>query len=146
MLNLDDIINENNKEHNEKWPYVPDHSYRILIIGGSGSGKPNLKNIEEKSGKQLKTIEDQGEKRLDAISAFVKNELKELAAREEDIDYKKLFQEIFSYGFNFLGRYGTPYTFLKNAITNKLSLNTSNNDQKDFVFNLMKGCNVSSFF
>ena len=39
MINLDSITNENNKEHNEKWPYIPDHPYRILIIGGSGSGK-----------------------------------------------------------------------------------------------------------
>ena len=39
--NLDDIANENNKEHNEKWPYIPDHPYRIIIIGGSGSGKTN---------------------------------------------------------------------------------------------------------
>ena len=23
MFNLDDITNENNKEHNEKWPYTP---------------------------------------------------------------------------------------------------------------------------
>ena len=41
MFNLDNITNENNKEHNEKWPYIPDHPYRILIIGGSGSGKTN---------------------------------------------------------------------------------------------------------
>ena len=41
MVNLDSITNENNKEHNEKWPYIPDHPYRILIIGGSGSGKTN---------------------------------------------------------------------------------------------------------
>ena len=41
MFNLDDITNENNKEHNEKWPFIPDYSYRILIIGGSGSGKTN---------------------------------------------------------------------------------------------------------
>ena len=27
------------KQHNPKWPYIPDHLYRILIIGGSGSGK-----------------------------------------------------------------------------------------------------------
>ena len=38
MFNLDDITNENNKEH---WSYILDHSYRILIIGGSGSGKAN---------------------------------------------------------------------------------------------------------
>ena len=41
MINFDDYINENNTEHNEKWPYIPDHPYRILIIGGSGSGKTN---------------------------------------------------------------------------------------------------------
>ena len=41
MVNLDSITDENNKEHNEKWPYIPDHPYRILIIGGSGSGKTN---------------------------------------------------------------------------------------------------------
>ena len=41
MINLDSIINENNKEHNEKWPYIPDHRYRILIIGGSRLGKTN---------------------------------------------------------------------------------------------------------
>ena len=41
MINLDSITNENNKNHNEKWPYIPDHSYRILIIGDSGSGKTN---------------------------------------------------------------------------------------------------------
>ena len=41
MINLDSIINENNKNHNKKWPYIPDHPYRILIIGGSGSGKTN---------------------------------------------------------------------------------------------------------
>ena len=41
MINLDSITNENNKKYNEKWPYIPDHPYRILIIGGSGSGKTN---------------------------------------------------------------------------------------------------------
>ena len=41
MFNLDNITNKNNKEHNKKWPYIPDHPYRILIIGGSGSGKTN---------------------------------------------------------------------------------------------------------
>ena len=41
MINLDSITNENNKEDNKKWPYIPDHPYRILIISGSGSGKTN---------------------------------------------------------------------------------------------------------
>ena len=41
MFNLEDITNEKNKKHNEKWPYISDHAYRILIIGGSGLGKTN---------------------------------------------------------------------------------------------------------
>ena len=41
MINLDSITNEKKKKHNEKWPNIPDHPYRILIIGGSGSGKTN---------------------------------------------------------------------------------------------------------
>ena len=39
MINLDSIINGNNREDNEKWPYIPDNPYGILIIGGFGSGK-----------------------------------------------------------------------------------------------------------
>ena len=41
MFNLDDITNENNKDHDLKWKYIPDNLYRMLIIGGSGSGKTN---------------------------------------------------------------------------------------------------------
>ena len=41
MINFDDYTLENIIEHNSKWPYIPDHPYRILIIGGSGSGKTN---------------------------------------------------------------------------------------------------------
>ena len=41
MFNLDGITNENNKEHNKKWQFLPDHPFIILIIGGSGSGKTN---------------------------------------------------------------------------------------------------------
>ena len=40
MINLDNIVNDN-KKHNENWPYIPDRPYRILIIGGTGSGKTN---------------------------------------------------------------------------------------------------------
>ena len=41
MINFDDYANENKTEHKQKWPNIPDHPYRILIIGGSGSGKTN---------------------------------------------------------------------------------------------------------
>ena len=41
MFNLGSITNENNNKHNEKWPYIPDHPYKIITVGGSGSGKTN---------------------------------------------------------------------------------------------------------
>ena len=41
MINFDDVTNENKTEHNPNWPYIFDHPYRILIIGGFGSEKTN---------------------------------------------------------------------------------------------------------
>ena len=35
MINFDNYVGENRADHNRNWPYTPDHSYRILIIGGS---------------------------------------------------------------------------------------------------------------
>ena len=62
MINLDSITNENNKEHNEKWLYIPDHLYRILIIGGSGSGKTNT---------LLHLVNEQGD--IDKIYLYAKD-------------------------------------------------------------------------
>ena len=52
MSYLDDIINDNNEDHNLKWPYIPDHPYRI---GGSGSRKTNalLNLIKEQDSDSL---------------------------------------------------------------------------------------------
>ena len=42
MINFDDVAKENiKKKHNQDWPQIPDHPYRILITGGSRSGKTN---------------------------------------------------------------------------------------------------------
>ena len=41
MINFDDYTNESKTKHNPDWPYILDHSYRILIIGSSVSGKAN---------------------------------------------------------------------------------------------------------
>ena len=41
MINFEDYTNENKTKHSLNWPYIPDHPYRILIIGGSRS-----KNIQ----------------------------------------------------------------------------------------------------
>ena len=90
MINLDSITNENNKKHDEKWLYIPDHPYRIIIIGGSGSGKTNaLINLineqndidkiylyardlsEPKYEYLIKKREDAGIKHLDNPNAFI---------------------------------------------------------------------------
>ena len=41
MISFDDYTNENKAKHNLKWSCIPDHPYRILTAGGSGSGKIN---------------------------------------------------------------------------------------------------------
>ena len=62
MINFDNYVNENKIKHNENWPYIPDHSYRILIIGGSGSVKTNS---------LLHLIEDQPD--IDKICLYAKD-------------------------------------------------------------------------
>ena len=42
MINFDNYTNENKTEHNLKRPYIPDHPYRILIVGSSRSRKTNV--------------------------------------------------------------------------------------------------------
>ena len=36
MINFDYYTNENKREHKIKWSYIPDHPYRIVIVGGFG--------------------------------------------------------------------------------------------------------------
>ena len=62
MINFDDYANENKTEHNSKWPYIADHPYRILIIGGSESGKTNA---------LLNLINNQPD--IDKIYLYIKN-------------------------------------------------------------------------
>ena len=38
IKNYNELVKIN---HNPNWPYIPDHPYRILIIGDSGPGKSN---------------------------------------------------------------------------------------------------------
>ena len=70
MFNLDDITIEKNEDHNLKCLYIPDHSYSMLIIGGSGSGKTNalLNLVKEQDSDSL----------IDKIYLYAKdlNELK----------------------------------------------------------------------
>ena len=41
MFDFDYIAQANIKERNTKWPEIPNHPYKILIVGGSGSRKIN---------------------------------------------------------------------------------------------------------
>ena len=57
MPNFDKYINKNKTEHNLNLPYIPDHPYRIHIVGGSGSGKTNaLFNLRNNSQILIKYI------------------------------------------------------------------------------------------
>ena len=57
MINFDNYVNENKIEHNENWSYIPDKPYRILITGGSVSGKTNiLLNLLEKQQSDIDKI------------------------------------------------------------------------------------------
>ena len=62
MINFYDYTNENKINHNPNWSYIPDHPCRILIIGGSGSGKRNT---------LLNLIENQPD--IDKIYLYVKD-------------------------------------------------------------------------
>ena len=52
IINFDDVTNENKAQNISYWSLIPDHLYRILIIGGSESGKTNallnsINNIDQ---------------------------------------------------------------------------------------------------
>ena len=42
MINFDDYANENKTDHDLRWPSIPYHPHRILIIADSGSEKTNV--------------------------------------------------------------------------------------------------------
>ena len=42
MINFDDVTGENIKNQQSNKPQIPDHPYRILIIGGSRSEKTKV--------------------------------------------------------------------------------------------------------
>ena len=62
MINFDDYTNENKRKYNPNWLYIPDHPYKILIIGDSGFGKTNA---------LLNLIEDQPD--IDKIYLYAKD-------------------------------------------------------------------------
>ena len=88
MFNLANITKENNNKHNKKWPHIPDHLYRILIIGGSQETNTLLNLIKEQDDIDkiyldakdfneskyeflMKKLEDVGTKHLNDSNAFI---------------------------------------------------------------------------
>ena len=65
MIKFDDVANENIKEHNPIWPQISDHSFRILMIRESWSGKTmssfNLINQEPDINKKYLCAKDRYE-------------------------------------------------------------------------------------
>ena len=59
------ILMKKKTEHNSNWPHIPDHPYRILIVGGSRSGKTNA---------LLNLIKDQPD--IDKIYLYAKDPYK----------------------------------------------------------------------
>ena len=81
MKNYDQSVEEN---HNPNWPYIPDHPYRTLIIGGSGSEETNV----------LLNLTKNQRPDIDKIYLYVKGLLESkyqlLINRREKVGTKKL--------------------------------------------------------
>ena len=71
MINLDSITNKHNKECNGEWQYIPDHPYRIMIIGSSWSEKSNalinLINEQNNIGKMYLYAKDLSEPKYEFL-------------------------------------------------------------------------------
>ena len=106
LLNFDGVVKEKPIVHNKEWPYIPDTPFRLMIVGGSGSGKTNtLLNLinkisdidkiylyikdptEPKYQHLIDTRENVGLKYLDDPEAFV----------EYDSDINNIFEDINNY-------------------------------------------------
>ena len=99
MINFDDYTNENIIEHNLKWPYIPDHPYRILIIGGSGSGKTsallNLINNQPDIDKIYLYVKDPYEKSQYLINKREKVGLNHFNDPKAFMEYSNDMQDVY---------------------------------------------------
>ena len=97
MINFDDYTNENIIEHNSKWPYIPDHPYRILII----DNQPDIDKIylyakdpyEKKYQYLINKLEKVGLNHFNDPKAFMEysNDMQDVSKNIEDYNpIKKL--------------------------------------------------------
>ena len=110
MINFDDVIKEEPKEHNPNWPEISDHPYRLLIIGSCGSVKTNsisnlinqqpdidknylfVKDLNEAKYQFLiKKREDAGTKNFNDSKAFIEcsNDMKDIYRNTEEYNSNK---------------------------------------------------------
>ena len=98
MKNYDESVKMN---YNPNWLYIPDHSQRILIIGGSGSGKTNVslnlvKHKRPEIDKIYLYVKDPFKSKYQfLISKREKVEIKELKNQGAFIDYSQTIGDIY---------------------------------------------------
>ena len=72
MINYDDVKKGKHNENNSNLPYIPDHPYRMLVIGGSWSGKANaLLNLKKRQDEMIIIMSV-----IDKIYLYVKDQIK----------------------------------------------------------------------
>ena len=87
--------------HNPNWPYIPDHPYRILIIGGSGSGKTNvllnlIKNQRPDIDKIYLYVKNRFEPKYKLlINGREKVEIKNSGSPKAFIDYSQTIDDVY---------------------------------------------------
>ena len=97
MKNYDESVEIN---HNPNWPYIPDHPYRILIIGDSGSGKTNSielnKNQQPHIDKNYLYVKDMFESKYQLlINGTEKVETEVLKNPKAFIDYSQKIDDVY---------------------------------------------------
>ena len=97
MKNYDKSVESN---HNPNWPYVLDNLYRILINGGSGSGKSNvlqnlIKNQQPDIDKIYLYVKDPFQSKYQLlINGREKVEIKTLKNSKACIDYSQTIDDV----------------------------------------------------
>ena len=127
-------------------------------------GEKQLNVIEKQDKNKLETIESEEKivylrKRLDQLfktcpESFDNQSkilLERLAKNENKISYgdlphKILFSDARFPEINFLKKYGTLYSLLKDLVTKKMTVNNANADQISFIINLMHGYKEEHMF
>ena len=129
MINSDDVIKENIKEDNPNQPEIPGYPYRILIVGGCGSGKIsallNLINHEPNIDKSYLYAKDPYEAKYQFLIDKKMYRLKYLNDSKAFIEYSNNMGDIYE---NIEG--GDPNKKQKNLIVFDEMIRDTHNNEK----------------